>query len=187
MDFGFDLIHGLAGVSTITDNIGIFFAQYLGYFVILFAIIGLFTMHSWSQRLYAVFFGLLSILMSWGVVKQVINFLLPIDRPYLARGFEPLIDPLGSPSMPSGHATIFFTLAMVIYLSMSARWGVIAFLAAALISVGRVFVGVHYPIDIIAGALIGILVPLIVRTILPRPRKHEPVSEAPLENEPAGV
>ncbi len=185
MDFGFDFIHQLTGASKILDGIGIFFAEYLAYIFIVFFIVALFTRHHWRDRLYVFFFTLLSVAVSYGIVKEVINYVLPMTRPFAARGFTPLISHAASdPSFPSGHATFFFTLATVIFLQMSARWGIVAYLAALLIGLARVFVGVHYPMDIVAGAVIGMAIPLLVRAIMPKPLKEvepEPEPVASLE------
>ncbi len=109
--------------------------------------------------------------------------MFPIDRPFVAQGFTPLITHGTGPSFPSGHATFFFTVATVIFLQMSGRWGIIAYIAALLIGFGRVFAGVHYPIDIVGGLVIGMVVPVLVRVIMPKAENKEP-EELPVENEP---
>lgn len=65
------------------------------------------------------------------------------------------------PGFPSDHATASFAIAVAIMLR-SRLWGSIVLLAAAILSVGRVMLGFHYPIDIIAGAVIGTAAALVL-------------------------
>jgi len=59
-------------------------------------------------------------------------------------------------SFPSGHALFFFAAATAIW-HYDKKLGYAFFFAAALISSARIFVGVHWPSDVIAGAALGIL------------------------------
>ena len=66
-----------------------------------------------------------------------------------------------SPSFPSGHATNIFTAAMV-YSKYYIRYSPICFLIAFLVGFSRIYVGVHYPLDIVGGAIFGILWALMI-------------------------
>jgi glycosyltransferase 2 family protein len=61
---------------------------------------------------------------------------------------------------PSGHTTIAFSIAAIIALHVGFRWGwkvaVIPFGLAATVGFARMYVGVHYPLDVVAGALAGV-------------------------------
>jgi membrane-associated phospholipid phosphatase len=57
---------------------------------------------------------------------------------------------------PSGHVTMAFTLAAVAAAYLPGRWRWIAFGAAAVVGFARMHVGVHFPLDVVGGALWGL-------------------------------
>lgn len=77
-------------------------------------------------------------------------------RPYNA--IEALIPIVRKPSefsFPSGHAGSSFASACVLYRKLPKKYGIWAVILAALISFSRLYVGVHYPTDVLAGILVG--------------------------------
>jgi undecaprenyl-diphosphatase len=58
----------------------------------------------------------------------------------------------------SGHATVAFAGATVLWAFFGPRWGSVAYAVAALTAVARMFVGAHLPLDVIGGAAAGTLV-----------------------------
>jgi undecaprenyl-diphosphatase len=66
-----------------------------------------------------------------------------------------------SHSFPSGHAASSFACAVVLA-AFVPRWRVVFYVLAALIAFSRAYVGVHYPLDVLAGAGWGLLLGLIV-------------------------
>ncbi len=83
------------------------------------------------------------------------------DRPcHRLDDFQAAIEPSDKFSFPSGHAAAAFVFAMLIaefYPSLM----VPGFMLAGLVGASRVMLGVHYPTDIAAGALLGILTALL--------------------------
>lgn len=79
-------------------------------------------------------------------------------RPFTMKGVVPLIDASNTAltSFPSGHAAFFFALGTFLYF-YNTRLGALYLIGAAFISVARVMAGVHWPFDIVAGAVLGIL------------------------------
>jgi len=70
------------------------------------------------------------------------------------------------PSFPSEPAAIAFTFAAGVWLVKRGRLGIAMFLTAALLAFARVYVGVHYPLDVIGGAAIGIVASLAALGVL---------------------
>jgi undecaprenyl-diphosphatase len=64
-------------------------------------------------------------------------------------------------SFPSDHATAAFGVALATWAFLDRRWGGVLFAAAVLIGFARVYVGVHYPVDILGGllaAFVGVVI-----------------------------
>ena len=171
----FTAVFSLARASSFLDIVGIFFARYLAYVVFAAFILFVVLERNWKKRLYVAVLPLFSVALSYGIVTQLLRFLVDRDRPPIALALEPLIPMPNSPAFPSGHAAIFFTLAMAL-LYLNRRWGIWFFAAAALIAVARVFVGVHWPLDVVAGAIIGVVSAYAAHRLLPAPVAEKPLS-----------
>src|SRR3989344_4103891 len=131
----------------------VFFAKYLGY--ILIAGLLVFLLNCWRKRIFLVPQMILAAILSRGIITEGIRFLWHRDRPYVGMGADPLITPMDSASFPSGHATFFFALGFVLHF-YNKRLGILFLAGSAIVGAARVFALVHWPSDIIAGALIGI-------------------------------
>lgn len=84
-------------------------------------------------------------------------------RPFIANpGVTLLIPPPGGYSFPSGHTLSSFGAATFGYLT-NPRWGRAALVLAFLIGISRLYLYVHYPSDVLAGAVIGAGLALLVK------------------------
>jgi undecaprenyl-diphosphatase len=84
------------------------------------------------------------------------------------RPFETQLGPPSNAySFPSGHTATSFAAATVLSF-YAPRWRVPFFLLATLIGLSRIYNGMHYPTDVLAGALLGVLVALLILQVAPR-------------------
>lgn len=81
-----------------------------------------------------------------------------VDHPALT---HLLSVPSPDPSFPSDHAAAAFAIALAVF-AFSRRVGALFLAVAALIGVSRIALGMHYPSDVLAGALIGCAAALLV-------------------------
>ena len=88
-----------------------------------------------------------------GVLKPLFHRVRPFD---VNPAVELLIARPTDYSFPSGHTAVSFAAATVIW-PLNRKWGVAAFALAALIALSRLYLYVHYPSDILGGALAGAL------------------------------
>ena len=76
-------------------------------------------------------------------------------RPFQTHPVHQLIPHAGGGSLPSDHATAAFSLAFAVGAFLSWRWGAALTALAVVVAFARVWTGVHYPSDVLAGAAIG--------------------------------
>ena len=96
------------------------------------------------------------------IIKENIIRLRPCNEPDIAGWIHVLVGyrPQSS-SFTSSHATNHFGMAMFFYYTLRSqfnKWPVLFFFWAFSISFAQVYVGVHYPVDVFCGGLIGILI-----------------------------
>ncbi len=164
----FQAIHGFAGKSALLDFLGIFFAEFLAYILIAIFLFFLFLERNWKVRFYKFSLAALAIIFSRGIVTEACKAFYLRPRPPEALGIIPLITAPDSASFPSGHAAVFFALAAALFF-LRRPWGLWFFGAATLIGIARVFVGVHFPSDILGGAIVGVVSALVAEKILKKP------------------
>ncbi len=160
----FEILHGLAGASGFWDAFIVFLAQYLPYFLVFAALVFVFLQGKTRARLFAFLTLSLTILLSRGILTEIIHFVYPHARPFEALGFTPLLS-AGGPSFPSGHAAAYFALAFAIY-SLNRSWGLWFTVLAFVNGLARVAAGVHWPSDILGGIVLAFISIVVIRWLL---------------------
>lgn len=135
-------------------------ALYLVYLVPLVLIIGWF----WSEQTKRVAFkaGMAGIIAWLGVSKTIAAFASRARPSVALMGHKEIMFNRPDHSFPSDHTSAIFAVAMVVRLSGHKKLGNALFVIGILIGISRLLAGVHYPLDVIGGVLVGCIVGYIV-------------------------
>lgn len=102
--------------------------------------------------------------LSW-ILAHIAKLFIEIQRPYIVNGSTALsLFPGMDSSFPSGHTAFAFGMATVIF-QKNRKLGIIYLAGSTLIGVARIFGGLHYWPDVLAGAILGVVVGLSVERI----------------------
>lgn len=89
--------------------------------------------------------------------NQILKKIFERPRPYTVNpSVELVIEKLSSFSFPSGHSRCAVECAIAIYAN-NKKWGIAAIVLAVLTCLSRMYLYVHYPTDVLAGAALGII------------------------------
>ena len=133
----------------------------------LYTFLLIFVLVNFGKKAWPWVFGLLITVMltdqfSSSILKPFVNRPRPCHDLLLADHIRLLLNTCSdSRSFTSSHATNHFGIAFFIYFTLKPyikKWGYGFFLWAASISYGQVYIGVHYPTDVICGALLGSII-----------------------------
>lgn len=103
--------------------------------------------------------GICALVLSFLVNNVVLKNLVARSRPFdTIKALTPLIPKPTDFSFPSGHTASSFSVACVFYRKLPKKFGIPALILAVLISFSRLYVGVHYPSDVVVGMISGIVI-----------------------------
>ena len=122
------------------------------------------VMASWAPRLrpaawqVVVAVLLAQLVVDWGV-KPVVQRPRPFvsDQATRVVGYQP-----PTYSFPSGHAASSFAAATVLAYALARRRAAVTWILALLVAGSRVYIGVHYPLDVVCGAALGVVLGVLV-------------------------
>jgi undecaprenyl-diphosphatase len=86
-------------------------------------------------------------------------------RPFNALAGIARRDPADGYGYPSAHAAVSAAVATIVFVLLPARWRWIPVVLAVLVALARVFVGVHFPLDVLGGAALGVAVGALAATV----------------------
>ena len=161
----FYFFNNFVGVSNFLDSIFVFVAGSFSYVIIgSLCLIFLFFLDN-KPGVFKIarytWYKIIVISLS-GVIAYVIAFIIKtithVPRPFLALlDVNTLLVHGGYDSFPSGHASVFMALGIATYL-LHKKLGFVYIIIALLVGISRIFVGVHFPIDVVVGFILGFMV-----------------------------
>ena len=132
----------------------VFLAQYLSYAA--FAVVP----YLWIRRERHDLARIIVTVVVAFAVSEALKTFLSVPRPFVYEGFQPLIDIAPRDfygSFPSGHTVFLAALGAAVFFTEKIPGTLIMLLGVA-VGIGRVMAGVHYPLDILGGFMIGVVV-----------------------------
>ena len=160
----FRFIFSLSGFSSLINALAVFLAKYLPIFLVLAVLVFIFKQKPWKEKWLVFIFSGLCLILSRGILTEVIRFFYYRPRPFEFLKISSLIPESGA-SFPSGHAAFLFALALVLFY-FNRRWGIWFFILAFLNGLARIFTGVHWLSDILGGFLIALLSFFLIKFLL---------------------
>ena len=171
MNWEFDILYAIQNIhNPVLDKIMVGISS-LGNAGILWVIIAIILLISKKHRKTGIHM-FIAMLLTLFVGNLILKNLVQRERPCWIETTIPLL--INNPkdySFPSGHTMNSFTAAMCIFLHQK-RWGIVAFVVAALIAFSRMYLFVHFPTDIIIGMIIGISSALIINFLMNKKNRY---------------
>lgn len=93
------------------------------------------------------------------IISQIIKFVVMRPRPYTELSSLVLLSLGTDPSFPSGHTTISTAMSYVLFKEYN-KWYLL--LIPVIVALSRLYIGVHYPSDVVGGFLLGIIIAYIM-------------------------
>ncbi|MCZ8494337.1 undecaprenyl-diphosphatase [Priestia megaterium] len=157
----FKMIHGMAGHNVLLDEFMVFCTSNAIYiFGIALLLIWLFGKEYYKKS--AFYAGLT------GLVALCINYLITLiyyePRPFVAHHVHTLISHAADASFPSDHTTGAFAIAMLMWLRHKKIGGVMI-LFALLTGFSRIWVGHHYPFDVLGSIIVATVIAMLLNKL----------------------
>jgi len=157
-------INSYAGHSPLWDALGIALAEGLQYFFIAVEV----WLYFFAKRKEEALLAFYTVLLGMGISK-LISLIYFHPRPFMDGLGTKLVHHRADSSFPSDHTTFMASIAMaLLFLPTTRRLGGWLLLLSVIGGMARVYVGVHYPLDILGGLGVGLISAGIVVALAPR-------------------
>ncbi|MFB6468808.1 undecaprenyl-diphosphatase [Cytobacillus sp. Hz8] len=161
----FRAINDLGKEYTYLNPIFIFLAEYMVY-VFAFCLVVIWFSRREKNRMMVIQAGFAFIVAE--ILGKVAGLLHSNSQPFAElQHVNQLIEKAVDNSFPSDHTILFFSICFTFWL-VQRRSGLIWMLLAISVAISRIWVGVHYPFDVLAGAAIGVISAYIAYLVVPR-------------------
>lgn len=162
----FHLINDFAGRGGIIDGLGIFLADGFSIVIVFLAVFFITRSFAAPDKWKILALAALAAAVARLGIVEPIRHIYFHPRPFAE--LEEIVQLINynasTSSFPSGHAAFFFAIATVIWFYHRPA-GYVFFALAFINSLARIFVGIHWPLDIIAGFVVGVLVAVALNKI----------------------
>lgn len=161
----FRMINDLGEEFPFTNLPMIFIAEYTVFFLAIFVIVFWFTKNK-ENKIMLISAGMAFILAE--AIGKFAGLFHYNQQPFaVLSNTNQLIEKSINNSFPSDHTILFFSFCMSFWLFKKGKW-IIWILLAILVGISRIWVGVHYPFDVLVGAFIGITSAVIMYFTVPK-------------------
>lgn len=158
----FYLIFNLNNHSVILDNLMLFGAR--GVIIVALILFFILALRGSIKEKKAFLLALISYPLALIIIKIIHLFFIE-ERPFVTLQLTPLYHYIPDASFPSVHTTTMAVMALS-YLYFRSRWSALFLILMIWVGISRIYVGVHYPLDILGGFIVGIISLMIVKQIV---------------------